>query len=204
MIMELRLCLVRDRYMFRGLVDHSDGTQSLYYWGQQGTHSRQSADNRGVFGIGRLSMVRDRWVGLGSDVPFATSETNGSAAALHMTTHAVLLPRCLSTAHMLVLTLNAEVSVGGNLSIALLGASPNNTGATGNSGGGVMLPGFGHDDCMPIVGNRLAAPLTFRRAAATVNHTYSSDLQGLTSQTVALEFRLLPPARVFAWRFHCK
>ena len=39
-------------YMLRGLIDHMDGTVSLFYFGQQGTHARQSAHNRGRFGIG--------------------------------------------------------------------------------------------------------------------------------------------------------
>ena len=164
--------------MFRGLVDHSDGTQSLYYWGQQGTHARQSSDDRGVFGIGRLSIVRDRWVGLGSDAPFATAATNGSTAALRMATQPVLLPHCPSSAQTLTLTLNAEVSVGGNLSIALLDA-------TSGSGAGAAFRRFGHDDCMPIVGNRLAAPLIYRHAAAFANYTYSSDLRSLASRSGA-------------------
>jgi hypothetical protein len=192
--------------MYRGFVDHSDGTQSLYYWGQQGSHARQSSDDRGVFGIGRLSMVRDRWVGLGSDAPFATAATNGSTAALHMTTQPVLLPHCPSTAQTLTLTLNAEVSVGGNLSIALLDTTRIATGGSASAAdarAGAPFGGFDHDDCMPIVGNRLAAPLTYRHANAAANYTYSSDLRSLAPRTVALEFRLRPPARVFAWRFHC-
>ena len=62
------------------------------------------------------------------------------------------------------------------------------------------LPGFGHDDCMPIVGNRLAAMIRFGRAESDANGT---DLRALASRTVRLEFRLRPPARMFAWSFHC-
>ena len=178
-------------YAYRGLADHpSDGTQSLYYFGQQGSHARQSGTDRGVFGIGRLRVVRDRWVALGADSPYTSAQMHGSTLPLNMGTVAVLLPRCASGQSSLRMTLNTDVSVGGNLTIALLPPTTNTT----------AFHGFSHDDCLPIVGNRLAAPLRFRRASP-VNST--AELGELAGIPIRLEFRLRPPARVFAWRFHC-
>jgi hypothetical protein len=64
---------------------------------------------------------------------------------------------------------------------------------------GSPLPGFSHDDCEPIVGNRLAAPVSFQ-AQRAVN---GSNLGPLASQSLQLEFRIRPPARLFAWSFTC-
>ena len=173
-------------YSYRGVIDHPDGTQSLYYFGQQGTHAHQDANTRGKFGIGRLSIIRDRWIALGADIPFASPGTNGSTTALRMRTVPLYLPQCPSTTHRLHMTLNAEVSVGGNLSIAIFAADRSES-----------LPGFGHDDCSAIEGNRLAAPVNFQ------HDQNGTNMGPLAAQTLQLEFQLRPPARVFAWRFHC-
>ena len=84
------------------------------------------------------------------DTPRANPSTNGSTAAIHMTTRPVTLPHC-ATGRTLRLTLNVEVSVGGNLSVAVLATA------------GGALQGFGHDDASPIVGNRLAGTVGFVR-----------------------------------------
>jgi hypothetical protein len=178
-------------YMFKGIVEHNDGTQSLYYFGQQGAHSRQGATGRGRFGIGRLRIMRDRWIALGADIPFATEATNGSAAFLTMTSKPLLLPQCENSSGTLWMTMNAEVSAGGNLSIALLDAST-----------GAAVAGFGYDDCLPFAGNRLAAILRYRRSHLLPTNS-TSNLQPLAMKELQLGFRLRPPARVFAWRFHC-
>ena len=202
-------------YAYRGIIEHpSDGTQSLYYFGQQGSHAHQDSSTRGQFGkaagqshvciraivsriavkmiitvagtigIGQLSIIRDRWIALGADIAFASASSNGSTQPLRMVTKSMILPQCPSTAHALRMTLNAEVSVGGNLSLAIL-----------DSNNKQPLPGFGHDECIPIVGNRLAAPLRFGE---------SSNLGPLAARNIQLEFRLRPPARLFAWHLSCE
>lgn len=166
----------------------ADGTQSLYYFGQQGTHAHQGASSRGQFGaataatrarahtrrergreplrclndsccwrtlgIGQLSIIRDRWISLGADIPLASANSNGSTQPLcvlhsakslclchsncshsiqrltrrsrYMRTAALSLPQCpgstaaINAGHALLMTLNADVSVGGNLSLAIL------------------------------------------------------------------------------------
>ena len=98
-------------YAYRGILDHSDGTQSLFYFGQQGTHAHQGNLSRGAFGIGRLSMIRDRWIALGADAPFCSSASNGSTVALRMVTVPVRLPQCQRSAQ-LRMSMNVEVSVG--------------------------------------------------------------------------------------------
>ena len=138
----------------------------------------------GAIGIGQLSIIRDRWIALGADIPFASDRSNGSTQPLHMLTKPMILPRCLSTAHTLRMTLNADVSVGGNLSLAILDGDSKQA-----------IPGFGHDECIPIVGNRLAAQLHFGK---------TSDLGPLAARNIQLEFRLRPPARLFAWRLRCE
>jgi hypothetical protein len=95
-------------YAFRGLIDHRDGTQSMYYFGQQGSHAHQGSLTRGKFGIGRVSIMRDRWIALGADSPVANH--NGSAVALLMRSVPLLLPQCSRVEHALFMTLNAEVS----------------------------------------------------------------------------------------------
>eukprot|EP00729_Bicosta_minor_P001145 gene1145-15927_t len=186
-------------YMYKGVVDHpEDGTHSMYYFGQQGSHAQQSGDARGLFGIGRVEIVRDRWVGLGADVPTATPATNGSAASLRMTSKPVKLPTCANASDVLRLTLNAEVSVGGNISVALLDA-----------GSGAAVQGFGLDDSIPISGNRLAASVGFRRSggAGGAGTVISNDLRpaarAAEGNILKLDFRLRPPARIFAWQFRC-
>lgn len=185
--------------MYKGVVDHpEDGTHSMYYFGQQGSHAQQSGDARGLFGIGRVEIVRDRWVGLGADVPTATPATNGSAASLRMTSKPVKLPTCANASDVLRLTLNAEVSVGGNISVALLDA-----------GSGAAVQGFGLDDSIPISGNRLAASVGFRRSggAGGAGTVISNDLRpaarAAEGNILKLDFRLRPPARIFAWQFRC-
>ena len=89
---------------------------------------------------------------------------------------------------MLTMTLNAEVSVGGSVSMAVLGAQS-----------GLPVPGFGHGDAEPIYGNRLAAPLRFHRDGQTPSNNLTLPAQ----QQVRLEFKLQPPAQLFAWEFHC-
>jgi hypothetical protein len=73
------------------------------------THAHQGPRSRGKFGIGRVSIVRDRWIALGSNRPSATATTNGSTDYLGMTTLPVMLPRCPSSAHTLRMTLNIDV-----------------------------------------------------------------------------------------------
>ena len=190
--------------MYKGIIDHpDDGTQSMYYFGQQGSHARQSGDDRGLFGIGRVEIVRDRWIGLGADVPTSSPATNGSAASLRMTSKPVKLPTCANSSAVLRLTLNAEVSVGGNVSVALLDA-----------GSGAAVPGFGFDDSIPISGNRLAASVSFRRSSGRGGSSSSgsgsfasNDLRpaarAAEGNVLKLDFRLQPPARIFAWQFRC-
>jgi hypothetical protein len=89
------------------------------------------------------------------------------------------------------MSMNMEVSAGGKLSIALINAST-----------GAAVPGFGYDDCLPFSGNRLAAVLRYRRRNSPLTNT-TADLQPLATEVLQLGFRLRPPARVFAWRFHC-
>lgn len=129
-------------------------------------------------------MVRDRWVALGADAPSASATSNGSAAWLHMTTKPVTLPRCRTN---LSLTLNAEVSVGGALTVALLDA-----------GGSGALHGYAHNDSVSVVGNRLAAPVMFRNEFGEISSALSPP-----EEAVVLDFRLRPPVLVFAWEFHC-
>ena len=138
----------------------------------------------GAIGIGQLSIIQDRWIALGADIPFASASSNGSTQLLHMLTKPLLLPQCPSPAHALRMTLNADVSVGGNISLAILDADSKQT-----------LPGFGHDECIPIVGNRLAASLRFGK---------TSNLGPLAAYNIQLEFRMRPPAKLFAWRLRCE
>ena len=107
-----------------------------------------------------------------------------------MTSRSVELPRCANTSQHLHLTINADVSVGGNLTFALLDAES-----------GVALPGFSHDDCVAVVGNRLGALLRYRRDGNVANAT--SDLGPATMRPVKLDLRLRPPVRIYAWRFEC-
>jgi hypothetical protein len=138
----------------------------------------------GGVGIGQLSIIRDRWIALGADIPFASASSNGSTQPLHMLTKPMMLPQCLSAAHALRMTLNEDVSVGGNLSLAILDGDSKQA-----------LAGFGHNECTPIVGNRLAAPLRFGN---------THNLGPLAARSIQLEFRLRPPARLFAWRLRCE
>ena len=121
-------------------------------------------------------------------VPTSTPSTNGSAATYRMTTTNLKLPVCTNIAAVLRLTLNVEVSVGGNLSVALL---------DGDSG--TAVAGFGFDDCLPIGGNRLGAPVRF----AASDDDLRPAVAAAANRTLKLDFRLRPPARIFAWRFHC-
>lgn len=72
-----------------------------------------------MFGIGHVVQLRDRWIGLGSDVPTANAETNGSTAPLVMTSWPVQLPKCNNDSQHLHLTVNAEVSIPANTEVAL-------------------------------------------------------------------------------------
>ena len=186
--------------MYRGVIDAGDGTQHLYYFGQQGTHAHQDCCSRGKFGVGRARILKDRWVALGVDVPRAGPGSNGSGTNVTMTTRPIILPRCAGgsgpgparRAAMpgnVSLTLNAEVSVGGRISVAVLFAE---------SGGPV--PGFDHADAVPIYGNRLAAPVQFGRSGTIRTNTLALPA---VLAPVRLEFKLLAPALIFAWEFTC-
>ena len=90
------------------------------------------------------------------------------------------------------------MSVGGNLTIAFLNEEQEPSNSSQVAGG--ALPGFSHDDCVPIVGNRLAALVRYRRGPP-VNTT--PDLSPVALRPVIIEVRLRPPARLYAWRFEC-
>jgi hypothetical protein len=87
------------------------------------------------------------------------------------------------------MTLNAHVSVGGSLTMAVLDPTTSRP-----------IAGFGHDDAAVVYGNRLAAPLRWFTHKSQANVT--ADLSGLPSR-VRLEFNLRAPASIFAWEFHC-
>ena len=174
-------------YMYRGVIDVGDGTQEMYYFGQQGSHAHQDCCSRGKFGIGRARILKDRWIALALDAPHAGPATNGSAANVTMMTQPVLLPSC---AHIgrgnatLTMTLNVEVSVGGSVSMAVLVAETS-----------TPVPGFSHAEALTIYGNRLAAPLKFSGD--------EGNFSLLPAVPLRLQFILRAPARVFAWEFHC-
>eukprot|EP00040_Diaphanoeca_grandis_P034181 m.210707 g.210707 ORF g.210707 m.210707 type:complete len:604 (+) comp33090_c0_seq1:194-2005(+) len=190
-------------YMYKGVVDGGDGYQHLYYFGQQGTHARQDGSDRGLFGIGRATIVRNRFISLGVDVPASTSNAiNGSATTATMVTTAVVLPTCTSEHSRLHMYLNADVSVAGSISIAVLS----------NASGKVEpVDGLRHNETTNIVGNRLAAPLAnIGNQSQSIGVTTAKDVGdgpidllpfGITP--LYFEFVLLAPARVFAWEFKC-
>jgi hypothetical protein len=140
-------------------------------------------------------MIKDRWIGLGADtltpILSPSNDTNGTAAALSLTTLPVALPRCANASAQLQMWINAEVGVGGNLTVALIG------------GAATALPGFDHSDCIGIVGNRLAAPVRFRRAGAVGNRTGDLGPPARGTPQVLIDLRLQTPVRIFAWKFSC-
>ena len=169
----------------------------MYYFGQQGTHARQAGDDRGVFGIGRVVQTRDRWMGLGSDSPMSDPAVNGTEALLPLlTSRPVALPQCTSPTAKLTMSVNANIGVGGNLTLALLSVD-----------GKVPLDGYAHDSCVGLMGNRLGAIVSYRRAGTNGYNGYNvtTDLSPVAHATpsMRLQWRLRPPARIFAWKFTC-
>ena len=115
------------------------------------------------FGVGRASIRKNRFVSVGSDVP--------AGAMVRLTTQPL---GALQFRHHLLL--NCDVSVGGNLTVALLQAQDD-----------VYLPGYSHAEAALVDGNHLAVPVTWAQQSVLPLNT-----------TFRLEFMLYPPARIYA------
>lgn len=186
-------------YMLRGAVDVGDGTLALHYFGMQGTHARAGApgESGGLYGIGRVTLRRDGFASYGCSHPTLSAATN-STRLLHATTYALTLPDASVCGQAsgpggrrLGLWLNAEVPVGGNLTLEVQDA------ASGQ-------PLLSHADSGGFAGNRLRAPAVWGRVAGGVTgRTPPSDLSGLCDRPVRLQFRFQPPAQLYAWHLDC-
>eukprot|EP00041_Stephanoeca_diplocostata_P000452 m.14818 g.14818 ORF g.14818 m.14818 type:complete len:281 (+) comp10537_c0_seq1:153-995(+) len=174
-------------YMYRGLLDVGDGNLVLHYFGQQGTHARQDGSDRGKFGIGRVTLLKDRFVSFGSDTPTLDTSTGNGSRVLQAKTTPVVLPSgpCVS----LVLSLNADVSVGGRVTVQLLDATT-----------GQPIQPFTHANHVGLTGNTLTQVSKWGN-----NGTLHTNLQALAAANTAvhLEFNFSPPAQLFAWEFVC-
>lgn len=125
----------------------------------------------------------------GSDTPTLDPSTGNGTRDLFARTTPVVFPNgpCVS----LLFSLNADISVGGIVTMQILEATT-----------GRPIPPFTHEGNVGFTGNRLAEVATWLGN----NDTAHTDLQPLARAgfAVKLEFKITPPARLFSWEFVCK
>jgi hypothetical protein len=161
----------------------------ILYWGGQTTHAGGGAfwfELQGAFtGLLRARVRREGWVALASP---QTDTGRGWAATLPLQ-----LPAGGASGGgggggggALVLRLNAEVDASGNLTVQLQDA-----------GTMLPLPGYAHEDCLPLRGNGLRQALVWGGNRSTWLGG-SPALPAASAAGVVLNFSLVH-AKVFAW-----
>ena len=87
------------------------------------------------------------------------------------------------------LQLNLDTSAGGAMWVGIVDANT-----------GLELPGYGLDDCVPMVVNDVAAPVLWQGVAGTPTHGGHGSVASLQGKVVRLRFRLVG-ARLYAFQF---
>jgi len=129
----------------------------LLYHATQATHAGAAHEWPSVFtGVLRARMRREGFAGLATPRGDPTGYGMGAFATVPLSLPDPAAGACNNTASQLWLLLNAETSVAGNITVAVLDA-----------GTLQPLPGYSHDDSVPVWGTSVRSPVGWLRPTAS-------------------------------------